>query len=138
MESDGCPVVRRPPDELVQDGRGPAAERPEINPAGRPLGPMGLRGEAAVEDQLAGELTGAFPPEFDEFQEGLVLGLSDEVGLALEEPPMTGLPGDQGPEAPLSPAVLGDLVFRPPRLMALIGKGWKSKSRVPWSAGRRV
>ena len=73
MESDSLPAVHRPVVQLAKDRWSPTAQSQKVDVAGVEFGQVGVGGEAAVKDQLFGWLTGALLPEFDEFQDGIVL-----------------------------------------------------------------
>ncbi len=102
---------------------GAPAERQEGDAQLVQLGEVGIGRQAAVEDEFGGQLAGAFAPGRGEAQDLVVLAVLAEAGVGPSEEACVGVAGEEGEDAFLAAAALGDVVAFEQGVVAVKGDG---------------
>ena len=106
-----------------QDLLGAAAKSEEADAELVELGEVGVGGEGAVEDEFARVVAGLILPSGGEAQDLVVLVLLADGGVGVAEDARVGVAGEEGEDALLAAAALGEVVFLDQGVVAVIGNG---------------
>ena len=122
-EGDLAPVRGGCGEQFGDHFGGASAQRQEGDAQLVQPGEVGVGGQAAVEDEFGGQLAGALAPGLGEAQDFVVLGVLAEAGVGPGEEAGVGVAGEEGEDASLAAAALGDVVAFEQSVVAVEGDG---------------
>ena len=122
-QADAPPFAVRLLSQFAHHLSGALAQGEEVDAHAVEPGEVGAGGEAAVEDQFGGEVSGLVAIVLGEAENGVVLVLLADGGIGIAEQAGLGVAGEEGEDSVLAPGALGDVVLLDQRLVAVIGDG---------------
>ncbi len=118
-----APLGGRGGQQLVDQLGAAAAQGEEVDAELVEPGEVGVGGQAGVEDEFGRVLAGAVLPGFGEAQDGGVLVGLAQAGIGPGEQARVGVAGEEGEDAFLAAAALGDVVALDERVVPVEGNG---------------
>ena len=123
VEFDAVPEVLGGGAHGLEDLLGAAAESEEVDGEFLQAGEVGVGGEGGIKDEFAGVVAEALVPVVGEAEDLVVVVLLANAGVGVAEDAGFGIAGDEGEDAFLAAAALGDVVFGDEGVVAVIGDG---------------